>query len=285
MNYGPFIFLGSFLALLISWATLVLTPQLQLKDLKPVKDDTTGLFKPAQPAGEALQGAEVYRANGCNYCHSQQVQQKGYVFDVVLEKAGDFPEVFARSLMKINPKWQDFEADMYAMDEGGVLFSNVDLHRKTYLEKQFDAEKVGDLGVKIRYDFKPTGPDIARGWGPRGSVAADYMFADPAMIGDQRIGPDLANLGGRWPGEAWQMNHLYAPRSVNPDSTMPAYEYLFETRKVGDSPSPEALQLTGAFAPPEGYEIVPTRNAELLVAYLKSLQIKAALAEAPMPTQ
>lgn len=285
MNYGPFLFLGSFLALLLSWAGLIVVPQIQLKDLSQVKDDTTGLFIPSQPVGEARQGADVYRANGCNYCHSQQVQQTGYAFDIVLDAAGDFPDMFALTLVEMNPAWEDFEAEMMAMDEGGVLFEGVDLYRKNFLEKKFDEAKVGDIGVKIRYVFKPTGPDISRGWGPRASVAADYLFAQPAMIGGSRLGPDLTSIGSRQPDDQTHFRHLYAPRSTVKGSTMPSYQYLFKKQRIGDTPSKKALKLEGDFSPEEGFEIVPKKEAEQLVAYLKSLRVVDSLPEAPMLTE
>src|SRR4051812_7994171 len=39
------------------------------------------------------------------------------------------------------------------------------------------------------------GSDLDRGWGRRRSVARDYIFDEPVMLGSQRIGPDLANFG------------------------------------------------------------------------------------------
>ncbi len=282
MNFGPFVFLGSFVALLVSWIGLILVPQLQLKDVKPEKDNTTGLFKPAQPAGMARQGAGVYRANGCNYCHSQQVRQTGFSYDVVLEKAGDFPDVFARALMTVNPKWEDFEAEMFAQSEGEVLFANVNLFRKDFLEKGFEKAGIAELGVKIKYVLRPTGPDINRGWGQRGSVAADYLFDDPALIGQQRIGPDLKTIGARITGDTQQLLHLYQPRSVTAGSTMPAYRYLFKKQAIGAEPSPNALPLADEFAPADGFEIVPKEEALQLVAYLKSLNVQPALFTGPM---
>jgi cbb3-type cytochrome oxidase cytochrome c subunit len=285
MNFGPFIFLGSFVALLLSWAGLILVPQLQLKDLQPEKDNTSGLFKPAQPEGIALQGSGVYRANGCNYCHSQQVRQTGFAYDVVLEAAGDFPELFTKALMEVNPKWENFEAEMFAQAEGEVLFSNVDLFRKNFIEKGFEKAGVADLGVKIKYVFRPTGPDISRGWGQRGSVATDYLFDQPAMIGQQRIGPDLTTIGVRIQDasdETRQLLHLYNPRSVTDGSSMPAYRYLFRKQAIGEEPSSNALPLADVFAPEEGFEIVPKEEALQLVAYLKSLNVQSALFTAPM---
>ena len=41
------------------------------------------------------------------------------------------------------------------------------------------------------------GSDIARGYGVRASVARDYVLQKPVLLGDRRIGPDLANYGAR----------------------------------------------------------------------------------------
>jgi cytochrome c oxidase cbb3-type subunit 2 len=41
------------------------------------------------------------------------------------------------------------------------------------------------------------GSDIARGYGVRTSVARDYVQQKPVLLGERRIGPDLANYGAR----------------------------------------------------------------------------------------
>jgi cbb3-type cytochrome oxidase cytochrome c subunit len=41
------------------------------------------------------------------------------------------------------------------------------------------------------------GSDIARGYGIRPSVARDYALQKQVLLGDRRIGPDLANYGAR----------------------------------------------------------------------------------------
>ena len=41
------------------------------------------------------------------------------------------------------------------------------------------------------------GSDIARGYGTRPSVARDYSQQAQVLLGDRRIGPDLANYGAR----------------------------------------------------------------------------------------
>ncbi|MBL9127414.1 MAG: cbb3-type cytochrome c oxidase subunit II, partial [Verrucomicrobiales bacterium] len=136
------------------------------------------------------------------------------------------------------------------------------------------------------------GLDLARGWGKRRTVARDYLRDQPVMLGSVRIGPDLANIGFRMgAGDTnaqpvmvkYHLKHLYHPRTVAPGSVMPAYPYLFEKRAVQGSPSPLALSLEGAFAPPQGYEIVPKPEAIALVHYLLSLKSGVSLAEAPVP--
>jgi cytochrome c oxidase cbb3-type subunit 2 len=70
---------------------------------------------------------------------------------------------------------------------------------------------------------------------------------------------------------AWHHVHLYSPRSINIDSNMPSYRFLYRSRRISDARSSDALALTGSDAPTEGWEIVPTYDAKCLVAYLMSL--------------
>ena len=131
------------------------------------------------------------------------------------------------------------------------------------------------------------GTDIERGWGTRRTVARDYLFEKKPYLGSMRLGPDLSNVGSaKWRNEpenedpkykpakrdaAWQLLHLYAPRTVIAISNMPPYRYLFETRKIGGERSADALALTGPNKPKPGYEVVPKPEAKALVAYLMSL--------------
>jgi hypothetical protein len=62
---------------------------------------------------------------------------------------------------------------------------------------------------------------------------------------------------------------------------MPPFRFLFETKKIGDAPSPDALNLPQEFAPPAGYEVVPKTEAKQLAAYLLSLHADVPLYEAP----
>lgn len=100
----------------------------------------------------------------------------------------------------------------------------------------------------------------------------DYLGESYALLGIQRNGPDLSNVGWRRPDKAWLHQMLYSPRSLAHRSAMPAYKHLYKVRPIGPQPSADAVQLEGKFAPAEGYEVVPTKEADALVSYLLSLK-------------
>lgn len=125
------------------------------------------------------------------------------------------------------------------------------------------------------------GNDLAEGrkWGERGSYARDYIRDQTVLIGQNRIGPDLRNVGARL-GDAkpeeyaeWFYKLLYAPQSVAAGTNMPAHPFLFDVHPVaGRQPSTQALKLSSKFSPGPGLEVVPTTRAVALVAYLQSLK-------------
>ena len=129
---------------------------------------------------------------------------------------------------------------------------------------------------------KGYGSDYERGWGDRQSVARDYIRQDRVLLGSMRTGPDLMNVGERPYTADWRHKHLYNPRIVSKGSTMPPFPFLYEKRELedGQAPSPDALSLPPEHAPEKGFEIVPTRRAEALVAYLMSLRLDYDLPEA-----
>ncbi|MEM0897050.1 MAG: cbb3-type cytochrome c oxidase subunit II [Verrucomicrobiota bacterium] len=113
----------------------------------------------------------------------------------------------------------------------------------------------------------------------RENTPYDYLGEEYAHLGISRIGPDLSNVGTRIKDTAWHFQHLYNPRSINRWSVMPGYRHLFETRLIQGDVSEDALELPEKYAPPEGYEIVPTKDARALVGYLLTLKKDAPLPE------
>ncbi len=65
------------------------------------------------------------------------------------------------------------------------------------------------------------------------SLAAESMYDHPFQWGSKRTGPDLARVGGRYSDE-WHVDHLVDPQSVVPESVMPKYGFLAETRIEAD---------------------------------------------------
>jgi cytochrome c oxidase cbb3-type subunit 2 len=112
-------------------------------------------------------------------------------------------------------------------------------------------------------------PDALRGWG-RASVAADYAYDTPHLLGTMRTGPDLLNIGARQPSRDWHLGHLYAPRAYTPGSIMPGYPYLFEVRQGEARPGEVVVNLPPAFSKP-GQVVVAKPEALALVEYLLSL--------------
>lgn len=124
--------------------------------------------------------------------------------------------------------------------------------------------------------------DMDKVFGDRPSIAADYagigrpdIWSNTAtLMGTERTGPDLINIGKRQPSMAWHLLHLYQPRAVVEQSIMPAYPWLFEVR---EKTGPEEVEVSV----PEKYRsgisgrIVATKAALQLVAYLQSLKQQA----------
>jgi len=254
---GFLIFLASFAVLGGSWCGFVLAPVSQLGGEKQTTIlNSTDLYPVGRP-GEANQGLQIYRANGCAACHTEQVQQNGVACDVVLTDAGKNPTAVTNAIRSLK-------------------LNGID---KVVADAAVDA--ITAAGGKAEIHIVATGPDITRGWGRRHSVAEDFLYDDPVQLGSVRIGPDLADVGARSPDANWQLVHLYAPQSVVRGSAMPPFRYLFEVRKVGRGLSPDALNLPKEFAPPSGYEVVPTAEARELAAYMLSLRADVPLRDAP----
>lgn len=156
-----------------------------------------------------------------------------------------------------------------------------------------------------------------KGWGHdqsgSGAVATrptymwDYLHEDFALLGQRRIGPDLANAGYRFEGnltgltlaaDAEKINaqkaiglndfylYLYAPRVRKAWSNSPRYAHLFTIRAKEGAGAADALKLpenltpeqAAELNPPAGMEIVPTSAARALASYILGLK-----RDAPLP--
>src|SRR5437016_10080418 len=82
------LFLGIFGTFAFSWVGLTVIPNWQIGQLNPQSDEEGTDIYPLPQSGMVTRGARVYAANGCNYCHSEQVHAE-YAGADIERKWGD----------------------------------------------------------------------------------------------------------------------------------------------------------------------------------------------------
>jgi len=224
----------------------------------------------------------VYKANGCAACHTQQVTHEGVKLDVKA-LAGE------KNLSAVQDAVNRFHKATGSESSGGAALGLSAGEWETVAPgaNAGDALKARNFlkaaGASVDVQVRFRGEDLmqheylnpeGRGWGRRRSVASDYLFAEPPMLGSVRIGPDLANIGARTTREAL-MSLLLNPASARAGARMPQHRFLF--KKAGKDEQGQHIIHDGE----QTYK--PTRDAEVLVAYLMSLKsANYPLAEAPI---
>jgi len=250
---------------------LTVIPNWQIGHLNPQSDEEGTDIYPQPQSGMVERGARVYAANGCIYCHSQQVRAD-YAANDIERKWGD---------RRSAPRDYIFE-------------------RPVFLGKMRMGQDIANIGARAPKEQESPAPGAAApaastspATAPAASPASPAPKAptSPAPAAPSPAAATAANAspaaspspaaGAPWPvqtaGEppmysaAWHHVHLYSPRSINDDSNMPSYRFLYEKRRISDARSADALQLTGSDAPPEGWEVIPSFDAKCLVAYLMAL--------------
>ncbi|OKS86715.1 cbb3-type cytochrome c oxidase subunit II [Mucilaginibacter polytrichastri] len=122
-------------------------------------------------------------------------------------------------------------------------------------------------------------------FGSRPSIAADYarnkridIWRNTAtLMGSERTGPDLTDIGNRQPSDDWHLLHLFNPRSVVPASVMPSYAWLFDVKEYKSSDDVQ-VNVPANFREEITGNIVASHKVLALVAYLKSLK------QTPLPS-
>jgi cbb3-type cytochrome oxidase cytochrome c subunit len=281
VNNGPLLFFGILATLASSFWGLLLAPQLQIGGQQPAVLESTGQFYPSARPGLAQQGAEVYRAQGCVECHSQQVRQTGVNFEVWLADSGSNKVELAVAMTRLQ-----IPDAAKLVDQAPVkLLSGLSL-----TEAQGIASQLTNGEAKAQAVLNTLGPDIQRGWGKRGTVTQDYLRDYPVQLGSQRVGPDLANYGSRNTNANVILLQLYEPgrnyyepNQKKAKSMMPPFRYLFTKQKlaVGEQQPTNAVLVLNRSEKDGGEAIVPKPEAEALAAYLMSLQSESWLTNAP----
>ncbi len=106
------------------------------------------------------------------------------------------------------------------------------------------------------------------------SLSGEYAYDRPFLWGSKRTGPDLHRVGNyRTPD--WHANHMWDPKSVVPESIMPAYKHQFTNLADLETAYAEAVTVKKVFNTPYGKEIAPGKAA--FEKYKKDILLPEAL--------
>jgi cytochrome c oxidase cbb3-type subunit 2 len=123
---------------------------------------------------------------------------------------------------------------------------------------------------------RPLVAEVER-YGPY-SRSGEFVYDRPFLWGSKRTGPDLHRIGGKYTN-AWHEAHLLDPRSVVPESIMPAYPWLAGHAASDNGDIRKKLEVLRQLGHPytdEDIEGAPARleglrDIDALVTYLQML--------------
>jgi cbb3-type cytochrome oxidase cytochrome c subunit len=283
------LFLGIFGTFAFSWVGLTVIPNWQIGSLNPQSDEEGTDIYPRPQSGMFERGAHVYAANGCVYCHSQQVRADYIAADIERgwgnRRSAPRDYIFERPVflgkMRMGQDLANIGARAPAPEESpapaGAAASPAPAQAAS------PSSGTPPATAPATSPASAGSPNASPPPGQRTGVASPSpgQMANITPGGSSPAAPSAQTPSAPWPiqtaglppmySAAWHHVHLYAPRSINPDSNMPAYRFLYEKRRIAGERSAEALQLSGSDAPPEGWEVVPTFDAKCVVAYLMGL--------------
>jgi cbb3-type cytochrome oxidase cytochrome c subunit len=310
--------LGIFGTFGFSWLGLILIPNYQIGHLNPQMDEEATDVYPVPQSGMAERGRRVYSANGCYYCHTQQIRAdyaasdidrkwgerrsapRDYIFDrpVLLGKERMGPDLANIGKRAPTEEGTPSAANVAMTAPAGGAASAPPAPSPAQPPSGASPQPAASPAPSppapnATSAAPPAGaPPPAPATAPAQSAPAPGQ-PSPAANAPPAPSPAANPVTGEPPpySASWHHRHLYAPRNVTLDSNMPAFRFLYHKRQVGSQPAADALQLTGSDAPPEGWEIVPSYDAQCLVAYLMSLdqshplkEVKSAGAAPPPAT-
>jgi cbb3-type cytochrome oxidase cytochrome c subunit len=210
--------------------------------------------------GNATYGEAVYKANGCAACHTQQVTHESVALDVKA-LAGEknhaaVQEAISRFLKVTGRDASSGAALGFPVGEWETVVNGANAADASKA-RNFLAAAGASVDVQVRFRGEDlTQHDIlnprGRGWGKRRSVAQDYLFAEPPMLGSVRIGPDLANVGARYSRDVL-MRILLNPKIIRKDNKMPQHRFLFEKADEDD----QGQHIINGGYVPEGVKLPP----------------------------
>ena len=254
---------GLLLVFCVSLSAMVFRASDQLSGLQYIdtqSEDGIEFRYPVPLLGNARYGEAIYKANGCAACHTQQVTHESVALDVkamagkknlaaVQEAISRFHKVTGRDA-------SSGAALGLPVDEWGTVVNDANAVDASKA-RNFLAAAGASVDVQVRFRGEDlTQGDIrnpgGRGWGKRRSVAQDYLFAEPPMLGSVRIGPDLANVGARYSRDVL-MRILLNPKIIRKDNKMPQHRFLFEKADEDD----QGQHIINDGYVPEGVKLPP----------------------------
>ena len=285
------LFLGIFGTFAFSWTGLTLIPNFQIGHLDPQSDEEQTDIYPMPKSGMAERGRKIYAANGCVYCHSQQVRAdyaasdidrkwgtrrsapRDYIFErpALLGKMRLGPDL--SNIGKLAPS-EDANAPAPSPSPAASPPANA------------PAPNAANSPAAAASATPPASASPAASASASAAPANSPAPSQSPAANAPTTADTTTNSNGMPPqySAAWHHLHLYSPRSVLAGSTsnMPAFKFLYEKRRISGERSVDALKLTGADALGEEWEVVPTYDAKCLVAYLMSLDQSHELQEAKL---
>jgi cytochrome c oxidase cbb3-type subunit 2 len=273
------LFLGVFGTFAFSWAGLILIPNYQIGHLDPQTDEEGSDPYPAPKSGMADRGRQIYAANGCVYCHSQQLRADYAAPD--LERFRDLDPkkhkwgerrsaprdyIFERPVMlgkmRLGPDLANIGTSAPVEEENAAAAANPAVPTTPQASPAANAAPAvspAKIAAVTSPAPAPAGPAAAAA---SPSPAVNASVAGTTTAANDEPAPYSA---------AWHHRHLYSPRSLVLDSNMPAYHFLYWKKRISGERAADALILGEEHAVSKGWEVVPTYNAKCLVAYLMSL--------------
>ena len=168
-------------------------------------------------------------------------------------------------------QYGDLEPTSQYLEENNSIPKGADLFPQTMPGvAQLGAKEYLSLGCVTCHTQQvrtiDAGFDVERGWGKRPSVPRDYILQKEVLLGHNRVGPDLANIGLRGYTREWLHKHLFNPQILVEGSICQPSPFLYDTSNENSE---------GAIIVDNGEStlfIKPTLRANRIVSYLESLK-------------
>lgn len=126
------------------------------------------------------------------------------------------------------------------------------------------------------------------------SLSGEYAYDRPFLWGSKRTGPDLHRIGN-YRSTDWHENHMWDPKSVIPQSIMPAYKHQFSNIADIETAYAEAVTVKALFNTPYDVEggvtlgswdeaqAAALTEAQAIAADMKNQDVKDLVANGQIP--